>query len=256
MTKLDRGTGAQDVSWALGGVMFADATSDIEYAESLTLDGRGNLYVSGRAPSSPGSFSPEFHVAKYFATGAPDTTFGTANLARVSGCVGGSATFVRSTLLTPGNKKLLIAGRSYLGDLRGVFCLGRIHIHQDFFDLDNDNESNPASDGLLYLRHHLGYRDAALTTGAFGTYADRTVGADIATYLSTPNLTYPNCSTSIVGAPGGPSAMLDGIVLMRAMFGLTGTAVTTGINFPVGTTRTTWSDIKAHLNTNCGMALN
>ena len=50
--------------------------------------------------------------------------------------------------------------------------------------------------------------------------------------------------------------MLDGIVLLRAMFGLTGTAVTNGINFPVGTTRTTWADIKTHLNANCGMVLN
>jgi hypothetical protein len=50
--------------------------------------------------------------------------------------------------------------------------------------------------------------------------------------------------------------MLDGIVLMRAMLGLTGAAVTNGIAFPAGTVRTTWDSIKTHLNTNCGMALN
>ncbi len=256
VTKLDRATGAHDVSWGPGGIIFADSTSDIEWIGSLTVDERGNFYVSGSDPLYASALGRGFRVAKYLPTGAPDTTFGTANVARVSGCVGGSDNFVRSTALTAGNKKLLVAGRSYVGGVRGVFCLGRIHTHQDYFDLDNDNESNPAGDGVLYLRHLLGFRDSALTTGALGTYADRTFGADVATYLSTPNASYPNCSANIVGAAGGPSAMLDGIVLMRAMFGLTGTAVTNGINFPVGTVRTTWSDIKAHLNTNCGMALN
>jgi uncharacterized delta-60 repeat protein len=135
-------------------------------------------------------------------------------------------------------------------------CVIRIHGNQSRFDLDNDNEANPETDGLLYLRYLLGFRDATLTSGALGTYAERTSATDISTYLSTLSANFPNCSASIVGAPGGPSAMLDGIVLLRAMFGLTGTAVTSGINFPVGTTRTTWSDIKAHLNANCGMALN
>lgn len=134
--------------------------------------------------------------------------------------------------------------------------MARLLNEEGYFDLDGNNQTNPAHDGTLFVRYLFGLREASLTTGALGVYADRASGTDIATYLSTPNATYPHCSTNIVGAPGGPSAMLDGIVLMRAMFGLTGTAVTTGINFPVGTTRTTWSDIKAHLNTNCGMALN
>lgn len=156
--------------------------------------------------------------------------------------------------------KLVISGIGYPGfgtlDVSRRSLVARLHTRQDFFDLDNDNESNPETDGLLYLRYLLGYRDAVLTTDALGTYADRTAGADIATYLATPNATYPNCNASIVDAPGGPTAMLDGIVLMRAMLGLTGDAVTNGVNFPVGTTRTTWVDIKTHLTTNCGMALN
>ena len=49
--------------------------------------------------------------------------------------------------------------------------------------------------------------------------------------------------------------MLDGIVLLRVLFGLTGTAVTDGIAFPQGTALATWDAIETHLNTNCGMAL-
>jgi hypothetical protein len=134
--------------------------------------------------------------------------------------------------------------------------LGQIVARPDHFDLDGDTDSAPSTDAVLYLRYLLGFHDTALTSGALGTYAERTSATDIATYLSTPNPSYPNCSASIVGAPGGPQAMLDGIVLLRAMMGLTGSAVTNGIAFPAGTTRTSWVDIKAHLNGNCGMALN
>ena len=136
------------------------------------------------------------------------------------------------------------------------FCIARLLDKQGYFDLDSDNQTRPESDGMLFLRYLLGFRDTALMAGAFGTYADRTTGAAIAAYLSTPNPAYPNCSASVVGAPDGPSAMLDGLVLLRALFGLTGTAVTNGIAFPQGTSRATWDAIKTHLNANCGMALN
>jgi hypothetical protein len=134
--------------------------------------------------------------------------------------------------------------------------LSRLQGYQKFFDLDHDGEAATETDSILYVRHLLGFRDTALTSGALGTYADRTSATDIATYLSAPNTTYPNCSASVVGAPGGPQAMIDGIVLLRALMGLTGDAVTNGIAFPAGTARTSWVDIKAHLNDNCGMALN
>jgi uncharacterized delta-60 repeat protein len=187
-------------------------------------------------------------------SGQPNFAFGLASLVSIgSDMYGGTDLAFGARYL--GNGKLLMTGIVF----GGRFLRGRLvalHGKQGFFDVDDDNVSDTETDGTLYLRHLLGYRDAALTTGALGTYADRTSAADIATYLSTSNATYPNCSASIVGAPSGPSAMLDGIVLLRAMFGLTGTAVTNGINFPVGTTRTTWGDIKAHLNANCGMALN
>jgi hypothetical protein len=134
-------------------------------------------------------------------------------------------------------------------------CFVRLHAHQDYFDLDDDNESKPETDGILYVRHLLDFRDAVLTDGALGVYANRTANAEIAADLTTPSAAYPNCSSSVVGAPDGANAMLDGVVLIRVMLGLSGDSVTNGINFPAGTSRMTWADIKAHLNANCGMAL-
>ena len=50
-------------------------------------------------------------------------------------------------------------------------------------------------------------------------------------------------------------ATTDGLILSRVALGMTGSAVTTGVSFPVGATRTTWTDIRNYLVTQCGMAL-
>ena len=50
---------------------------------------------------------------------------------------------------------------------------------------------------------------------------------------------------------GVVDAMTDGLLLIRAMFGLTGTAVTTGAIGP-NATRSVWTTIQPFLNNNCG----
>jgi hypothetical protein len=58
------------------------------------------------------------------------------------------------------------------------------------------------------------------------------------------------CSMDLDGN-GVVEATTDGLMLMRAFFGLTGAAVTNGA---VGSnaTRTTWPDIRTYLNSSCG----
>lgn len=200
-------------------------------------------------------FGSVFCLAKLAPNGAADYAFGSIGIAQVSGTEGGAYPLPNAMFSDYLNKTVVASGRC--DEPTGLgFCMARIVLSGSYFDLDANTTTQPVNDGVLYLRYLLGYKDVALTTGALGIYADRTTGSDITTYFSTPNAVYPNCSASIVGAPGGPRAMLDGIVLIRVMLGLTGGAVTNGINFPVGTTRSTWVDIRAHLLTNCGMALN
>ena len=56
-----------------------------------------------------------------------------------------------------------------------------------------------------------------------------------------------------VDGNGNSDALTDGLMILRAMFGLTGAQVT---NNALGTTppatRTTWAAIRAYLNANCG----
>ena len=59
------------------------------------------------------------------------------------------------------------------------------------------------------------------------------------------------CSLDIDGN-GVMDALSDGLIVLRALFGLTGTTVTNGIGFGAGATRTTWSQLQAFLNNSCG----
>ena len=63
----------------------------------------------------------------------------------------------------------------------------------------------------------------------------------------------PVCNLDIDGN-GSVDALTDGLMMMRAMFGLTGTAVTSGAIGGGAPARPTWSDIRQFLNGSCGTA--
>lgn len=52
-------------------------------------------------------------------------------------------------------------------------------------DVDNNGVSEPSKDGVLIMRYLLGIRGSALTNGAIGLGARRTLSTDIETYLGT-----------------------------------------------------------------------
>lgn len=131
----------------------------------------------------------------------------------------------------------------------------RLFAAQSRFDVDDDNLIDAATDGILVLRYLLGIRGTALVAGAVGIGAARITGDQVTAYFGAVDRAHPNCPLDIVGSPTGASATLDGMVLLRAMLGITGDAVTAGINFPPGTARATWTAIRNHLVDNCGMRL-
>jgi hypothetical protein len=60
----------------------------------------------------------------------------------------------------------------------------------------------------------------------------------------------PPCTLDIDGN-GNVDALSDGLMLIRAMFGLTGTPVTSNA-VGQGAARTTWAQIRDYLNGTCG----
>jgi Metallo-peptidase family M12B Reprolysin-like len=117
-------------------------------------------------------------------------------------------------------------------------------------DVDGNGSLEAAKDGVLILRRLFGFSGAALTAGTADGCATRTSS-------TTPTIeTFIDNQPLDVDASGGvkpENALTDGLLILRAMLGLTGTAVTNGL-----TTRgwdTGANNIKGYLNTNCGMGL-
>ena len=77
------------------------------------------------------------------------------------------------------------------------------------------------------------------------------VGGGWADFIVSTGTQITSCSLDIDGSGGAPNAVTDGLMLVRAMLGFTGTAVTNGAI--VGTPlRNTWPLIRDYLNQNCG----
>ncbi len=118
-------------------------------------------------------------------------------------------------------------------------------------DVDGNGLLEADRDGAAVLRRFLG-STAPSFNGLAGTCAQNTTPA--ALYAASEK-----ASVNVLGAPS-PSATSDGLVLVRAMLGLTGTAVTQSA-ISANATRSQWAlpvgvnnNIREWLNANCGTA--
>jgi hypothetical protein len=109
-------------------------------------------------------------------------------------------------------------------------------------DVDGDQTVGALTDGLILLRVMLGLTGDSVVAGATGPTAPRTTWSQLQPFVHLPALD--------LDGDGATSPATDGVMLLRAMFGLTGNAVTSGAL--VGTR--TWSEIRSYFNTRCGGA--
>ncbi len=255
---LDLASGARvDGFGNQGTAKFSGNTAHDFFDGHLALRQDGQLVLNGICAERPVANPQRFCTALLTANGLFEPAFGENIIAVAYGTESGGymsrafgGAFNNAGAFTMGGTCYLpLPSRD-----RG-FCLAQFHTRQDRFDLDDDNETLAETDGLLLIRYLMGFTQQSLTSGALGQFASRSSPDDIASYLRSRSAAYPNCGTSVVGAPNGTSATLDGLVLLRAMLGLTGNAVTNGINFPQDTQRTSWSAIKTHLVSSCGLML-
>ena len=126
-----------------------------------------------------------------------------------------------------------------------IFTLTIASLPSCTLDVDGNGQLDALTDGMLILRTMFGLSGTQVTAGAVGVGATRSTFAQISPLISLPVLD--------LDGNGRTDALTDGVLLMRAMFGLTGTQVT---NNALGTspaaTRNTWSAIRDYLNTTCG----
>ncbi|MEO8132916.1 MAG: SBBP repeat-containing protein [Betaproteobacteria bacterium] len=104
--------------------------------------------------------------------------------------------------------------------------------------------------GIIAINQFVCVRQQApFATPAVGI-ATVIVGGGVGQFLVATGNGLTACSLDIDGN-GARDALTDGLMLLRAMFGLTGTSVTSNA-VGVGATRTSWAQIQAYLNGNCG----
>ena len=113
-------------------------------------------------------------------------------------------------------------------------------------DVDANSSINATTDGVLALRWMLGMTNTAATLGALGAGAARTDSIAIATHLNAQKLD--------IDGDSSVDASTDGLLLLRALLGLSGNAVI-GTAISPCATRTTWTDIRAHLAGTCGLSV-
>lgn len=114
-------------------------------------------------------------------------------------------------------------------------------------DIDGDTNYVANIDGLLILRYLLGLSGSPLVGGVtIAATAPRQTSGDFTAYMATHDF-------DIVGKGSAGTAAIDGIVLLRAMLGFKGTAVTTGLPILPAWQRPDWTTIGPYLRNVCLM---
>jgi hypothetical protein len=115
-------------------------------------------------------------------------------------------------------------------------------------DIDQDGHVTAATDGLMVLRRMLGLSGVALAAGAANPVGAQT---DPEAMTNSINTMLASQLLDLDGSGGAPNAATDGLMLVRAMLGFTGSAVTNGA-ISGAPPRNTWPLIRDYLNQNCG----
>jgi hypothetical protein len=106
-------------------------------------------------------------------------------------------------------------------------------------DVDGNGQSDALTDGLLIIRFLFGLSGSALTEGAIGAGSSMNT-TEIIAFLTA------NSAAMDVDGNGSSDALTDGLLIIRYLFGIRGSALISGAIGP-GATRTTASDIESFL---------
>jgi hypothetical protein len=109
-------------------------------------------------------------------------------------------------------------------------------------DADDSGALGPLTDGLLVLRHLFGFSGASLVTGTVDlAHCGRCTAGEIQTYLDSI------ASQLDVDGDGESKPLTDGLLVLRYLFGFTGSTLVTGA-VDADCTRCTAQSIAAYLD--------
>jgi len=129
----------------------------------------------------------------------------------------------------------------------GAFEFGAAPVNT-CLDVDgNGVAGESARDGVLLARYLLGFRATALTSG-LALSGTRNTPALVESFIGNAS------NYDVVGrAAPAPTALVDGLILVRLMLGVPDSALLGGITVPAGAQFTTATAIRGNINTRCAM---
>jgi uncharacterized delta-60 repeat protein len=211
--------GSQDLSFGTQGSLVRRlGGGNLVDPVRMAVQPDGRILIGVTCDSASQAFA--FCVTRLTRNGQPDGDFGVSGNAFYR--IGGMDD--RTTNLTlQENGAVVLVGKC--NDGAGYkFCAaqivgGRSDPRSCALNADLNNSVDASTDGLLTLRYLLGYRGSALTDGVLGSNPSRT-GNALETWLASVNLD--------ADGDGQALAMTDGLLVLRAMLGLSGPALTAG----------------------------
>ena len=205
------------------GVAAGDAGDFVVTWVSQSQDGSSGGVFARRVSSASGPFGPEFQVNSWTSN---------RQLGRA--------------IDSDGSGDFVIAWRNedpQDGDGNGVFAQRVSAPPLAILDVDGSGAIEPLADGLLILRHHFGFSGATLTNGAVGANCARCAAGEITAYLNGLGLTLDIDNNSAL------DPLTDGLLVLRFLFGFTGTTLTNGAVAGNCVTRCDPASILAYLQT-------
>jgi uncharacterized delta-60 repeat protein len=215
-------SGFSSASSTLPGTVKISLPDGFRASRSMALQMDGKIVFAGECSAI---FSL-FCVGRINANGTLDSTFdespgnGNGIVQLVVGSGAGSA----SSTKIDGAGRILVYGSCPNASGRYPACVARLvggnaDLLACAINVDGNQSVAATTDATLITRYLLGFRGDALTTDALGASPTRT-GQALETHLASLNLD--------ADGDGQALAMTDGLLMLRAMLGLTGDALTAG----------------------------
>jgi hypothetical protein len=108
-------------------------------------------------------------------------------------------------------------------------------------DADGSGSTDALTDGLLILRYLFGFTGSSLTTGALDPACVRCTAPEIESFLAA------NLAVYDIDGDGSTQPLTDGLLILRYLFGFTGSSLISGAVTMPGGTRCTAEAIETYL---------
>ncbi len=216
------GNGTLDAAFGTGGATIVYDVSGSEHANGIYVESSGRIVLSSQCVGASRIFF-DVCLIRLNANGSLDSTFGENGKVRIDFARGLDFFSLGNTA---DDGKVLLAGTcNDETNSQSFGCLVRLKGGPYSpltcaLNADASDTITPSTDALLLARYLLGYRGNALTDDALGQNATRT-GQALETYLASLDLDADGDGQSL--------ATTDGLLILRAMLGLTGDALTAGV---------------------------